>query len=60
MNNGIANMQASGWEVLETETLSGNYGCAKTACFGCLFLPLALLGKKSDQFKVVYKRKKSL
>jgi len=58
MQKGIAKMQKKGWEVVDTEVVEQGYGCLKTGCFGLLFLPLALLGKKSNRYKVVYRRPK--
>ena len=57
MKSGIQNMQAKDWEVDSTEVVKGDYALGKTACLGCLFLPLALLGKKGDKYKVQFKRK---
>lgn len=56
MEKGLEIMQKEGWEVVSTETVKGNYGCLKVSCLGCLFLPLALLGKSNDEYKVHYKR----
>lgn len=58
MRRGIKKMQRQDWEVVSTEAVEQGYGCAKTGCFGCLFLPLALLGKKPNRFKVQYRREK--
>ena len=58
MQKGIESMQKNGWEVLHTEVIKGNYEMGKTCCLGCLFLlPLALLGRGSDKYKVQYRRK---
>jgi hypothetical protein len=56
MQKGIAKMQKKGWEVVETEVVERGYGCLKTGCFALIFLPLALLGKKPNRFKVTYRR----
>jgi len=56
MKRGIARMQQQGWEVVSTETTNEGYSCLKTAVLGCLFLPLALLGKKPQRYKVQYRR----
>ncbi len=58
MTQGKKNMISKGWEVVETVTINGRYGCFNTACLGCLFLPLALLGKSSDSYQVTYRKVK--
>jgi len=58
MKRGIAKEQKRGWEVVSTEAVEQGYGCLKTGCMGCLFLPLALLGKKPSRYKVQYRRYK--
>ncbi|RMF26288.1 MAG: hypothetical protein D6759_19900 [Chloroflexi bacterium] len=56
MQKGIAKMQKRGWEVVDTEVVEQGYGCLKTGCLGAIFLPLALLGKKPNRYKVTYRR----
>lgn len=56
MRKGINKMQKKGWEVVDTEAVEQGYGVVKTCCLGCLFLPLALLGRKPHQYKVQYRR----
>ena len=56
MKNGIGGMQKKGWQVASTEVVEQGYGCLKTALLGCLFFPLALLGKKPVRYKVTYTR----
>lgn len=56
MQHGIATMQRRGWDVVSTEATNEGYGCVKTAVLGCLFLPLALLGKKPQRYKVQYRK----
>ena len=56
MLRGIKTMQRRGWEVVHSEATNEGYGCGKTAALGCLFLPLALLGKKPNRYKVQYRR----
>ena len=55
MHSGIRQWEAAGWEVVGTEAIDEGYGCAKTVFLGCLFLPLALLGKKPQRYKVEYR-----
>lgn len=56
LERGKKQMIGEGWEVVETITINGRYGCFNTACLGCLFLPLALLAKSKDSYQVVYRR----
>jgi hypothetical protein len=56
MRIGIANWEKAGWEVQDTQVLNEGYSASKTCCLGALFLPLALLGKKKDHFKVTFRR----
>lgn len=58
MDRGIKKMQKSGWEVVDTETVEQGYSGCRTCLLGCLFLPLALLGRKPEQYKVQYRRPK--
>jgi len=58
MQKGIAKEQKRGWEVVSSEAVEQGYGCVKTGCMGCLFLPLALLGKKPVRYKVQFRRPK--
>lgn len=46
----ITSAQAKGWNVDSFQVVNKQEGWAfwKTCCLGCLFLPLALLGKKPD------------
>lgn len=57
MDKGITSMQNDGWEVVHTEVVKGDHTFFKTCCLGCLFLPLALLGKSKDTYKVQFRRK---
>ena len=59
MQRGIKRMQKRGWDVVDTEAIPQGYSGCKTCLFGCLFLPLALLGRKPEQYKVQYRRAKS-
>lgn len=56
MQGGIHRMQGQGWQVVNTEVVDQGYAPGKTCCLGCLFLPLALLGKKPKLYKVQYNR----
>jgi len=56
MQRGIASMQRKGWQVADTDTVEQGYGCLKTGILGCLFFPLALLGKKPVRYRVTYRK----
>jgi len=56
MNAGIRKMEHKGWTVVGTESLEGQYGCLKTTTLGCLFLPLALLGKGKPTHQVTFQK----
>lgn len=56
MQRGIRRMERRGWVLVNAEAVDQGYGCLKTGLLGCLFLPLALLGKKPVRYKVVYRR----
>lgn len=56
MERGIRGMERQGWTVLSTEIVQGRYGCLRTGLLGCLFFPLALLGRKQDTFQVTFQR----
>ena len=56
MQKGLKTMQRKGWEVVSTEATNEGYGCVRTTVLGCIFLPLALLGKKPQRYKVEYRK----
>lgn len=56
MRRGIKKMTARGWKVVSTAVDSRGYGCGKTVLYGCLFLPLALLGKKPNHYIVTFEK----
>ena len=60
MKRGIRKMSARGWKVVSTAVDSRGYGCGKTVLYGCLFLPLALLGKKPNRYLVTFERVSSV
>lgn len=47
-----------GWEVKSKEVAQQGWAFGKTCCLGCLFFPLALLGKKSNVIQVIMEREK--
>lgn len=58
MNQGIKKMEKQGWTVTNVQAVEQGYGCLKTVILGCLFMPLALLGRKPEKYLVTYQRKK--
>jgi hypothetical protein len=57
MDKTIQQMSKQGWKVTSKETSQGEYQAGKTCCLGCLFLPLALLGKKKGQITLIMEHK---
>lgn len=50
-------MHASeGWELKSKEVSSQGWDAGKTCLLGCLFLPLALLGKKKSIITIILER----
>lgn len=47
-----------GWELKSKEVAEQGWAFGKTCCLGILFLPLALLGKKSNVIQVIMERGK--
>ena len=47
-----------GWELKSKEVAEQGWAFGKTCCLGILFLPLALLGKKSNVIQVIMEREK--
>lgn len=45
-----------GWKIKSSTTLSGGWDPFKTCLFGCLFFPLALLGKKADTVEYILEK----
>lgn len=45
-----------GWEIKSKEVTQQGWDASKTCCLGALFLPLALLGKKTNVTQVVMER----
>lgn len=56
MANGIKSLERQGWRVASTTELKQGWDAANTCCLGCLFLPLALLGKKDSHFQVTFEK----
>lgn len=47
-----------GWILKNKEVSQQGWAFGKTCCLGCLFLPLALLGKKEGIITIVFEREK--
>jgi len=54
----IDKLANEGWEVKSKEVSSQGWDAGATCCLGCLFLPLALLGKKSNIITVIMERER--
>jgi len=48
----------AGWEIKSKEVSAQGWSGGKTCLLGCLFLPLALLGKKDNIITVIFEREK--
>lgn len=59
MGKDIDRLASEGWEIKSKESVSQGWSGGKTACLGCLFLPLALLGKKDNIIQVIMERDKN-
>ena len=55
----IDRLSAEGWEVKSKEVTQQGWSATKTCLLGCLFLPLALLGKKDNVITVIMERERS-
>lgn len=54
----VDELASEGWELKSKETSAQGWDFGKTACLGCLFWPLALLGRKPNVVEVVMEREK--
>ena len=59
MASTIDRLAAEGWEVKSKEISQQGWSAGKTCLLGCLFLPLALLGKKDNIITLIMQREKS-
>jgi len=58
MGQEIDLLSNQGWEIKSKEVTQQGWGFGRTCCLGFLFLPLALLGKKSNVIQIVMEREK--
>jgi hypothetical protein len=49
----ISKLEADGWVVKSYDEVGQGFDASATCCLGCLFLPLALLGRKPNKPRVV-------
>jgi hypothetical protein len=54
----IDQLANDGWEIKSSESVKQGWDGGKTCLLGCLFLPLALLGKKDNVLQVIMEREK--
>jgi hypothetical protein len=52
----IAAMSSEGWEIKSKDVSQQGWDAGGTCCLGCIFLPLALLGKKKNIITVIMER----
>lgn len=45
-----------GWEIQSKEVVSQGFSFGKTCCLGCIFLSLALLGRKENSIQLILQR----
>ncbi len=58
MAESIDELSGDGWTLKSREVTPQNWSFGKTCCLGCIFLPLALLGKKKNIITVIMERKR--
>jgi hypothetical protein len=58
MASDIDALANDGWEIVSKEVSQQGWSAGKTCLLGCLFLPLALLGKKDAVITVIMCREK--
>ena len=56
MEDTMDELSKEGWVLKSKEISSEGWSFGKTCCLGCIFLPLALLGKKSNTIHVTMER----
>jgi hypothetical protein len=59
MAQDIDHLASEGWEVKSKEVTQQGFSAGKTCLLGCIFLPLALLGKKDNIITVIMERERS-
>ena len=56
MEQTIEDLASEGWVLKSKEISSQGWSCGSTCCWGCLFFPLALLGKKNNIIHITMER----
>lgn len=56
MGKELDDYSKDGWTIKSKETTAQGWDFGKTCCLGCVFLPLALLGKKENVIQVILER----
>lgn len=54
----IERLGNEGWEIQSKEVVSQGFSFGKICCLGCIFIPLALLGRKENSIHVIFQREK--
>lgn len=52
----IKKLMTDGWLIKTSHSQAQGYAKGKTCCMGCVFMPLALLGKKKDVIEYVLEK----
>lgn len=60
MAQNIDQLSRESWTLRSREVTPQNWSFGKTCCLGCIFLPLALLGKKKNIITVIMERDASI
>lgn len=56
MADKIEELSKEGWELKSKEVVQQGWSAGSTCCLGCIFLPLALLGKKDSIITIIMER----
>lgn len=56
MADKIEELSKEGWELKSKEVSQQGWSFGSTCCLGCIFLPLALLGKKDSIITIIMER----
>jgi hypothetical protein len=56
MSDELDRLSKEGWELKSKEVVQQGWSTGSTCCLGCIFLPLALLGKKDNIITIIMER----